>query len=185
MEGTTVKSQFEWRGYLVRPAGATRSVSSFTKTAGSIPNRDVASCRCRFLTQAPDGLSPIGGYPGNDDDGRAMQRSLDGDKLRQDMVMRAEPRIIDRKVGSHWFLLGWQYDESPAVWAATTGGRPGKRSRSGEGKQHSRRHAVTPRTTNASTPPVRATKRPEEAGAKCIPTPVRPWFPQQLDPALR
>ena len=42
-----------------------------------------------FLTFAPDGLSPVGGYPGNDDDGRGMQRSLDGDKLRQAMVNSA------------------------------------------------------------------------------------------------
>jgi carboxymethylenebutenolidase len=39
-----------------------------------------------FLALAPDGLSPIGGYPGNDDDGRAMQSQLDPVKLRQDMI---------------------------------------------------------------------------------------------------
>jgi carboxymethylenebutenolidase len=42
-----------------------------------------------FLALAPDGLSPIGGYPGNDDDGRAMQKTLDQAKLRQDMVNSA------------------------------------------------------------------------------------------------
>ena len=42
-----------------------------------------------FLALAPDGLSPIGGYPGNDDDGRAMQKTLDQGKLRQDMVNSA------------------------------------------------------------------------------------------------
>ncbi len=42
-----------------------------------------------FLALAPDGLSPIGGYPGNDDDGRAMQKSLDPAKLRQDMLNSA------------------------------------------------------------------------------------------------
>jgi carboxymethylenebutenolidase len=35
---------------------------------------------------APDGLAPVGGYPGNDDDGRELQRSLDQAKLRQDML---------------------------------------------------------------------------------------------------
>jgi carboxymethylenebutenolidase len=42
-----------------------------------------------FLALAPDGLSPIGGYPGNDDDGRTMQKTLDQAKLRQDMVNSA------------------------------------------------------------------------------------------------
>jgi carboxymethylenebutenolidase len=42
-----------------------------------------------FLALAPDGLSPIGGYPGNDDDGRTMQATLDQVKLRTDMVNSA------------------------------------------------------------------------------------------------
>ena len=39
-----------------------------------------------FLALAPDGLFPVGGYPGNDDDGRALQTKLDQGKLRADMV---------------------------------------------------------------------------------------------------
>ena len=39
-----------------------------------------------YLALAPDGLTPLGGYPGNDDDGRAMQRKLDGGKLMEDWV---------------------------------------------------------------------------------------------------
>jgi len=42
-----------------------------------------------FLAFAPDGLSPIGGYPGNDDDGKVMQKSLDRDKLFKDMLNSA------------------------------------------------------------------------------------------------
>lgn len=42
-----------------------------------------------FLALAPDGLSPVGGYPGNDDDGRELQRSLDPAKLDQDMINSA------------------------------------------------------------------------------------------------
>lgn len=40
----------------------------------------------RFLALAPDGLEPIGGYPGNDDDGKKMQRSLDRGKLLTDLL---------------------------------------------------------------------------------------------------
>jgi carboxymethylenebutenolidase len=37
-----------------------------------------------FVSLAPDALTPLGGYPGNDDDGRTMQRSLDREKLMED-----------------------------------------------------------------------------------------------------
>ncbi|MGJ8663164.1 MAG: dienelactone hydrolase family protein, partial [Marinicella sp.] len=37
-----------------------------------------------FIAIAPDALSPLGGYPGNDDDGRTMQRTRDrGDMLNE------------------------------------------------------------------------------------------------------
>ena len=42
-----------------------------------------------FVALAPDGLSPVGGYPGNDDDGRALQAGLDQSKLRTDMLNSA------------------------------------------------------------------------------------------------
>jgi carboxymethylenebutenolidase len=42
-----------------------------------------------FIAFAPDGLYPLGGYPGNDDRGREMQASMDGDKLRQDFFAAA------------------------------------------------------------------------------------------------
>jgi carboxymethylenebutenolidase len=38
-----------------------------------------------FLALAPDGLYPVGGYPGNDDKGREMQSALDPAKLAMDM----------------------------------------------------------------------------------------------------
>ena len=41
------------------------------------------------MALAPDGLSPVGGYPGNDDDGRTLQAGLDQGKLRTDMVNSA------------------------------------------------------------------------------------------------
>lgn len=39
-----------------------------------------------YLALAPDGLTSLGGYPGNDDDGRAMQAKLDRNKLLEDFV---------------------------------------------------------------------------------------------------
>ena len=42
-----------------------------------------------FLALAPDGLFPVGGYPGNDDEGRTLQAGLDPAKLRTDMLNSA------------------------------------------------------------------------------------------------
>src|ERR1043165_4079102 len=51
-----------------------------------------------FLALAPDGLFPVGGYPGNDDDGRTLQAKLDQGKLRTDMLNSA--RFVKAHAGS-------------------------------------------------------------------------------------
>ena len=84
----------EMRGYLVQPAGEGPfpAVLVIHENRGLNPHvEDVArrSAVAGFLALAPDGLSPVGGYPGNDDDGRTLQRSLDPAKLDQDMINSA------------------------------------------------------------------------------------------------
>ena len=39
-----------------------------------------------FISLAPDALSPLGGYPGNDDEGRAMQSKRDRDEMLEDFI---------------------------------------------------------------------------------------------------
>src|SRR5690606_33678920 len=39
-----------------------------------------------FITLAPDALSPLGGYPGNDDQGRAMQQQRDRGEMLQAFI---------------------------------------------------------------------------------------------------
>ena len=87
-------SSGDMRGYLVQPAGEGPfpAVLVIHENRGLNPYiKDVARRFgvAGFLALAPDGLSPIGGYPGNDDEGRSMQRTLDQAKLRQDMVNSA------------------------------------------------------------------------------------------------
>ena len=82
------------RGYLVQPTGEGPfpSVIIFHENRGLNPYvEDVArrAAVAGFLALAPDGLSPVGGYPGNDDDGRALQRGLDPAELSQDMINSA------------------------------------------------------------------------------------------------
>ena len=39
-----------------------------------------------FISISPDALSPVGGYPGNDDDGRALQRKRDRNEMLEDFI---------------------------------------------------------------------------------------------------
>lgn len=82
------------RGYLVQPTGAGPfpALLVLHENRGLNPYiEDVArrAALAGFLALAPDGLSPVGGYPGNDDDGRKLQASLDAARLRQDVVNSA------------------------------------------------------------------------------------------------
>ncbi len=39
-----------------------------------------------FVSLAPDALTPLGGYPGNDDDGRTLQNKRDRDEMLEDFI---------------------------------------------------------------------------------------------------
>lgn len=77
-------------GLMVRPADATGplpAVLVIHENRGLNPYiADVARRvgKAGYLAFAPDGLSSIGGYPGNDDQGREMQQSLDPARLMED-----------------------------------------------------------------------------------------------------
>ena len=43
-----------------------------------------------FISLAPDALTPLGGYPGNDDDGRAMQKERNRDEMLEDFIAAYE-----------------------------------------------------------------------------------------------
>lgn len=83
------------KGYLVQPAGngPFPTVLVVHENRGLNPYiEDVArrAAVAGFLALAPDGLAPVGGYPGNDDEGRDMQAKLEQPKLRTDMVNSAK-----------------------------------------------------------------------------------------------
>ena len=105
----------EMRGYLVQPVGEGPfpAVLVMHENRGLNPYiQDVArrAAVAGFLALAPDGLAPLGGYPGNDDDGRVMQRSLDHARLQQDMVNSArfvrEHALSSGKLGATGFCWG-------------------------------------------------------------------------------
>ena len=63
-----------------------------------------------FLAFAPDALTPLGGYPGNDDDGRAMQAKRDGEEMTQDFIAAAKwldaSKFSTGKLGVVGFCFG-------------------------------------------------------------------------------
>ncbi len=72
-----------------------------------------------FIALAPDGLTSLGGYPGNDDQGREMQAKLDPQKLLMDFVaaygwLKKFPET-NGKVGAVGFCFGGSVVNSMAV----------------------------------------------------------------------
>lgn len=103
------------RGYLVKPSGEGPfpTVLVLHENRGLNPHIEDVARRFAvegYLALAPDGLAPVGGYPGNDDDGRTLQRALDKDKLRTDMLNSAhylkQHELAGKKLGVTGFCWG-------------------------------------------------------------------------------
>ncbi|MDF2233839.1 YghX family hydrolase [Albimonas sp. CAU 1670] len=86
----------EVRGYLVTPAkveGKMPAVLVVHENRGLNPYiEDVARrvAKAGFLALAPDGLTSVGFYPGNDEEGRELQKQVDPAKLMNDFFAGAE-----------------------------------------------------------------------------------------------
>jgi carboxymethylenebutenolidase len=104
------------RGYMARPAnmsGRKPAVLVIHENRGLNPYiEDVVRrfAAADFLAFGPDALTPLGGYPGNDDEGREMQARLDRDTIIEDFVAAAEflmahPESTGR-VGAVGFCFG-------------------------------------------------------------------------------
>ncbi|ATD03420.1 MAG: carboxymethylenebutenolidase [Pseudoalteromonas tetraodonis] len=104
------------KGYLVVPKntqGKLPVVLVVHENRGLNPYvKDVARrlAKAGFIAFAPDALHPLGGYPGNDDEGRAMQRTLDRTKIQNDFVaaahfLKAQPNS-NGKLGAVGFCFG-------------------------------------------------------------------------------
>ena len=103
------------RGYLVQPVGQGPfpAVLVIHENRGLNPYIEDVARRAAiegFVTLAPDGLAPAGGYPGNDDDGKVLQRSLDQGKLFTDLLnsaryLKSHP-LSNGKLGATGFCFG-------------------------------------------------------------------------------
>lgn len=104
------------RGLMAKPAGASGPLPAVLvvhENRGLNPYiEDVVrrAAKAGYLAFGPDGLTPLGGYPGTDDEGREMQRSMDGARLMQDFFAAFE-HLRDRddttgRVGAVGFCYG-------------------------------------------------------------------------------
>ena len=90
------KGNGQVRGYLVRPAKATGKLPAVVvvhENRGLNPYiEDVARRlgKAGFIALAPDGLTSVGGYPGNDEQGLALQQKVDPTRLMNDFFAAVE-----------------------------------------------------------------------------------------------
>ena len=72
-----------------------------------------------FITLAPDALTPLGGYPGNDDEGRTMQRTRDREEMLQDFIAAYDylksAKQCNGKIGVVGFCFGGSISNLMAV----------------------------------------------------------------------
>ncbi|MFD1314376.1 dienelactone hydrolase family protein [Namhaeicola litoreus] len=78
-----------------------------------------------FISLAPDALSPLGGYPGNDDEGREMQRKRDRNEMLEDFIaayiyLQNHPDC-NGKIGVVGFCFGGWISNMMAVKIPTLG----------------------------------------------------------------
>ena len=60
-----------------------------------------------FISLSPDALSPLGGYPGNDDDGRALQRRRDRNEMLEDFIAAYRYLKKHRKCNGNIGVVGF------------------------------------------------------------------------------
>jgi carboxymethylenebutenolidase len=72
-----------------------------------------------FITLAPDALSPLGGYPGNDDEGREMQQKRDRNEMLEDFIAAFDylksHKDCNGKIGVVGFCFGGWISNMMAV----------------------------------------------------------------------
>ncbi len=60
-----------------------------------------------FITLAPDALTPLGGYPGNDDEGRTLQRQRDRQEMLEDFIAAYETLKTNKECSGRVGVVGF------------------------------------------------------------------------------
>ncbi len=104
------------RGLLSRPANNNKKLPGIVvvhENRGLNPYVEDVARRvgiADFIALAPDALTPFGGYPGTDDEGRTLQRKRTGDEMLEDFIaafdtLKAHPECSG-KIGVVGFCFG-------------------------------------------------------------------------------
>jgi len=104
------------KGYFARPAtaaGKLPAVLVIHENRGLNPYVEDVARRfavANFIAYAPDGLTSVGGFPGNDEEGAVKFRSVNGPKMTEDFVasakwLKARPES-NGKLGAIGFCFG-------------------------------------------------------------------------------
>lgn len=125
IEYTSPTTGITMRGLLTRPVEATAKLPGIIvvhENRGLNPYIEDVARRAglaNFIALAPDALTPLGGYPGNDDDGRTLQRQRNRDEMLEDFIaayqyLRHHPECTG-KVGVVGFCFGGSVSNKMAV----------------------------------------------------------------------
>src|SRR4051794_7508507 len=181
------------RGYFVRPAKAPRKLPGVLvihENRGLNPYIEDVARRLgteNFIAFAPDGLTSVGGYPGDDEKGGAAFQKVDRVKMTEDFVaaarwLKARPDCTG-KIGVVGFCYGGGGAASPGEGgcggvAAGGGGPPpgggGGGPRSGGGGGFLRAPPPPPTMSRRSRPPSWFTTAPWTLGSPGLGPPMRP-----------
>jgi carboxymethylenebutenolidase len=122
---TSPKGGGEIKGLLSKPVDAKGKLGGVIvvhENRGLNPHIEDVSRRTAlagFISLAPDALSPLGGYPGNDDDGRTLQSKRNRDEMLEDFIAAYEylknHKDCNGKVGVVGFCFGGWISNMMAV----------------------------------------------------------------------
>ena len=113
------------QGYLAQPAGATGQLPAVLvvhENRGLNPHiEDIARrvALAGYLAYAPDALTPLGGYPGNEDDARALFARLDPARARADILAAARGLPTLPEANGRLGVVGFCWGGSLANHVAT------------------------------------------------------------------
>lgn len=113
------------KGMLSKPANTTKKLPGIVvvhENRGLNPYIEDVGRRAAlegFISIAPDALTPLGGYPGNDDEGRTMQRKRDRNEMLEDFIAAFEylknHKDCDGNIGVVGFCFGGWISNMMAV----------------------------------------------------------------------
>ena len=107
------KGAGKMRAYLSRPAGNEKQLPGVVvvhENRGLNPHIEDVARRvglAGFVALAPDSLTPLGGYPGTDDEGRELQRRLDRYDMLEDFIAAYECLMVNPMCSGRVGVLGF------------------------------------------------------------------------------